>query len=602
VLAFLEPRVEVERRSGGSLLLYSPVPLAPHNGVLGAALSRWAAEAPDRLFLAEREGAGWRRLTYGEAAAASAAVAQALIDRGLDASSPVMALSGNGIDFAILMLACHRAGIPFVPVSPAYSLMSRDHAKVVHIFGLLRPKAIYVSDGKPFAAALAALDLAGVEIIARGEHPGATRFADLLAVKPDSLPAVEAKVGPGTVAKILFTSGSTGLPKGVINTHGMLTANQQQAFQCWPFLAEHPPVLLDWLPWNHTFGGNFNFNMVLRHGGELWIDDGRPAPGLIERSVENLRMVSPGIVFNVPAGFGALVPFLERDGELAERFFARLRMIFYAAAALPQDLWTRLEALSLRHLGRKVAMTSAWGSTETSPLATIVHFPLDRAGVIGLPIPGVTLKLTPSGGKLELRVKGPNVTPGYFGRPDLTAAAFDEEGFYRMGDAGRFADPEDPTKGVVFDGRTAEDFKLSTGTWVSVGQLRVAALAAGSPLLQDAVICGHDAAAVALLAWPNLAACRAVAGLPADAPAEAVLAAAPVREHIRAGLARHNAANPGSSTAIARVLLMAEPPSIDGNEITDKGYVNQRATLERRAALLVRLLAPAPDPEVILVG
>ncbi len=602
MLDFLEPRVEVDRRSDGSLLLRSPVALAAHERVLGAFLARWAARAPDRLFLAERQGADWRKLTYGEASSASASVAQALLDRGLDATTPVMALSGNGIDFAILMLACHRAGIPFVPVSPAYSLMSRDYAKVVHIFDLVRPKAIYVASAAPFSGALAALRLDGVDLIAGAPAAGATLFADLLGTRVTSLPAVEAGVGPDTIAKILFTSGSTGLPKGVINTHGMLAANQQQAFQCWPFLKDHPPVLLDWLPWNHTFGGSYNFNMVMRHGGELWIDDGRPAPGLIDRTVENLRMVSPSIMFNVPAGYGALIPYLERDDGLAKAFFARLQMIFYAAAALPQDLWTRLEALSLRHLGRKVAMTSAWGSTETSPLSTIVHFPLDRAGVIGLPIPGVTIKMTPVGGKMELRVKGPNVTPGYFGRPDLTKDAFDEEGFYRMGDAGRLADPADPAKGIVFDGRTAEDFKLFTGTWVSVGQLRVAALAAASPLLQDAVVCGHDRGFVGLLAWPNMAACRALAGLPSDAAPEAVLAAPAVREHIRAGLARHNAANPGTSTVIARVLLMAEPPSIDGNEITDKGYVNQRATLERRAGLVERLFADPPPDDVIPTG
>jgi feruloyl-CoA synthase len=604
-LRFLAARVNVDRRADGTLVLRSPEPLAAHASCLGELLRHWASTAPERMFLAERAGGAWRKMSYGEVAARTSAIAQGLLDRGLGPERPVMSLSANSIDLALLKLACLRIGVPFVPVSPAYSLMSRDYAKVVGIAELVRPGLVYVADGPPFAGALQAAKLGTAEVVTSGSAPAgmaATLFTALAATPPsEAVARAEAAVGPDTVGKILFTSGSTGTPKGVINTHRMMCANQQQSLQCWQFLDEAPPVLLDWLPWHHTFGGNHDFNLVLRHGGEFWIDDGRPAPGLIERTAANLRDVSPTIYFNVPAGFAALLPFLENDAAVAEAFFRRLRLILYAGAALPPDLWARLEAVSLKTIGRKVPMTSSWGSTETAPLATSAHFPLDRAGVIGLPVPGVELKMVPSGSKLELRVKGPNVFPGYYRRPELTTEAFDEEGFYRMGDAGRFADPDDPSKGIVFDGRVTEDFKLGTGTWVSAGQLRVAALAAATPLLQDAVVCGHDRSYVALLAWPNLVACRAKAALAADAPVEAVLAAPAVVAHIREGLRRHNAANPGSSTRILRLHLMAEPPSIDGNEITDKGYINQRATLERRAALVELLYREPLAPGVIAV-
>jgi feruloyl-CoA synthase len=604
-LRFLAPRVEVDRRPDGTLVLRSPEPLGAYPNSLGEMLRHWAATAPERLFLAERAGGGWRKMTYGEVAAQTAAIAQALLDRGLGPERPVMSLSANSIDLALVKLACLRVGVPFVPVSPAYSLMSRDYAKVAAIAEQVRPGLVYVADGAPFAGALKAAKLGAAEVVTSGSAPRgmtATPFAALTEAGPtDAVAKAEANVGPDTVAKILFTSGSTGMPKGVINTHRMMCANQQQIVQCWPFLDEAPPVLLDWLPWHHTFGGNHDFNLALRHGGEFWIDDGRPAPGLIERTAANLRDVSPTVYFNVPAGFAALLPFLESDPALAESFFRRLKLILYAGAALPPDLWARLEAVSLKAVGRKVPMTSSWGSTETAPLATSAHFPLDRAGVIGLPVPGTEVKMVPTGSKMELRVRGPNVFPGYFRRPDLNAEAFDEEGFYRMGDAGRFADPDDPAKGIVFDGRVTEDFKLDTGTWVSAGQLRVAALAAATPLLQDAVVCGHDRNYVALLAWPNIAACRSMAGLAADAPVDAVLAAPQVVAHLREGLRRHNQANPGSSTRIRRLHLMAEPPSIDGNEITDKGYINQRATLERRATLVDLLYRDPIAPGVIAI-
>jgi len=601
---FAEPAVEVERRADGTLVLRSPQTLADYPDHLGISLRHWAETAGERVFLAERAGDGWRQVSFAEARAAADAIAQALLDRGLGPTRPLMILSGNSVNQALLMLGAMQAGIPVAPVSPAYSLMSQDFAKVKHVFDLVRPALLYVEQSAPFAGALGALDLDGVELVAASastDGPPATPFADLLQAVPGAaFDAAFAAVGPDTIAKYLFTSGSTGLPKGVINTQRMLCANQQQALQIWPFLAEEPPVLVDWLPWNHTFGANHNFNMALVRGGTLYIDAGKPAPGLIEETVRNLGEVSPTFYANVPAGFAALLPYLERDEDLRASLFRRLKLIFYAAAALPQDIWTRLEAVSVAATGHRVAMISAWGSTETAPLATGVHWPIEQAGVIGLPVPGVALKMVPNAGKQELRVKGPNVTPGYLERPDLTAEAFDDEGFYRIGDAGRLLDPADPVRGIVFDGRVAEDFKLTSGTWVHVGGIRVAALAAASPVLQDAVVCGHDRDWIGLLAWPNLDGCRNVAGRP-EAELQELIADPAIAAHLQQALAAYNAEHSGSSQRIARVLLMAAPASIDANEITDKGYINQRAVLERRAAEVGRLYAePAADDVIVI--
>jgi feruloyl-CoA synthase len=604
-LAFAAPRVTVETRDDGSLVLRSPEPLETPARHLGEWLLHWAEAKPDTLFLAERDGAGWREITYAEAGRRARAIAGALLRGGYGPDRPVMALSGNSVDQGLLMLGCFLAGVPFAPVSPAYSLLSEDHGKLRHIYELVRPGMVYVEQVAPFERALAAIDLDGVQLVARDPAHDTIAAGDLGGLETfDPGPALEAKLaelGPDTVAKYLFTSGSTGLPKGVINTHGMLCANQQMIAQVWPFIHDHPPVLLDWLPWNHTFGGNHDFNLVLRHGGTLYIDGGKPAPGLIEQTVANLREIAPTIYFNVPAGFAALLPFLEKDDELAAHFFSRLQMIFYAGAALSPDLWERLEALSIRHRGERVILTTAWGSTETSPGCTYAHWPMERAGVIGLPVPGVEIKLVPSGAKQELRIRGPHVTPGYLRRPDLTADAFDEEDFYRIGDAGRLADPEHPEAGIVFDGRVAEDFKLSSGTWVHAGAVRIAALSACSPLLQDAVVCGHDRDFVALLAWPNVAACKEVCPDPQANDDMAKLLACPeVVARIRAGLGAHNDEAEGTSARIARLMLMAEPPSVDANEITDKGYINQAAALDRRVALVERLYAARPDEEVIV--
>jgi len=577
-LRFAEARLLVEKRSDGSTILSSPQPLGPYPRALGEWLVHWAEKAPERVFLSERAGDGWRRVSYAEAHDAARRIGESLLARGLSAAQPVAILSDNSVDHALLSLGAMHAGIPVAPVSPAYSLMSKDHAKLKAIFKLLKPGLVFAQGAAKFAPALAAVGAS------------ATPIEELLSAKAGSrIDTAYAKVGPDTVAKILFTSGSTGAPKGVINTHRMLCSNQQAWAQLWPFVEDIPPVLCEWLPWNHTFGGNATFNMVLRNGGTLYVDGGKPAPGLVEITARNLREVSPTMYFNVPRGFDLLLPFLESDAELRRNFFRNLEVIFYAGAALPQNLWERLEALAVGEKGGRLSMLSAWGSTETSPMAACVHYHIERAGVVGNPAPGTELKLVASGGKFEVRVRGPNVTPGYYGRDDLTKAAFDEEGFYRIGDAMKFADEQDPARGIAFDGRVAEDFKLMSGTWVHVGAVRVKLIAACDPLVQDAVITGHDREEMGALVFVNPAAVKALG-----------LDAAGVRERLQAALDRLHAASTGSSTAPARLLVLEEPPSIDANEITDKGYINQRAVLDRRATLVGKL--HSASPEAIVAG
>jgi feruloyl-CoA synthase len=578
------------------------VPLAPYARSVGAWLVDWAGREPRRILLAERSGATWRTVTYAQALEAARALGAALLERGLSLQRPLAILSDNSIDHALLALGAQLVGVPYAPISPAYSLLSSDHAKLRGIVALLEPGLVYADDGSKFARALAALESQFEFVTSRNAPGGATRFDDLLTVPAGPpIDAAVAAVGPDTIAKILFTSGSTGEPKGVINTHRMLTSNQQMIRQCWPFLETEPPVIVDWLPWNHTFGGNHNFNMVLANGGSLYIDEGKPVPALIDKTVANLRDVAPNLYFNVPRGFDVLLPYLEYDEPLARHFFSRLKIIFYAGAALPQNLWERLERKA-EALGKRVAMVSSWGSTETAPMVTSVHFPIDRAGVIGIPAPGCELLMQPNAGKLEMRVRGPNVTPGYFKRPDLSAAAFDSDGFYKIGDAGRLADPADPAAGVVFDGRIAEDFKLGSGTWVHVGTLRVRAIAALAPVAQDVVVTGHDKQAVGFLIFANPAGCASLCpDRPKDTPLADLLADERVRERVIQGLRTLAEEGHGSSTHATRALLLAEPPSIDANEITDKGYINQRAVLERRATAVGDLYQmPVPSHVITL--
>src|SRR5688572_7792555 len=565
IMKFAQAQVEREERPDGSVLLRSPQKLAPYARCVTEWLVHWSDRAPERVFLAERNTPEtWKKTTYREAYGAVRRIGQALLDRGLGAEKPLAILSDNSVEHALLALGAMHVGVPVAPVSPAYSLMSKDFGKLRYIFELVRPGLVYAAEPQKFSAALDAVKATPVEM-----H-------ELLETNPGStLEREHMKVGPDTVAKILFTSGSTGTPKGVVNTHRMLCANQQQLAQAWPFVEDRPPVVVDWLPWNHTFGGNHNFNMVLRNGGTLYVDGGKPVPGLVDTTARNLKEIAPTMYFNVPRGYDLLLPYLEKDEALRRNFFRDLDVLFYAAAALPQNLWDRLKKLK-----PGVSMLSAWGSTETAPLATSVHFPMERAGVIGLPVAGCELKLVPAAGKLEARVRGPNVTPGYYKRPDLTQAAFDEEGFYRIGDAVKLADPANASKGVVFDGRVAEDFKLSSGTWVHVGALRMKLIAAADPLIQDAVITGHDRDQVGALVFLN--------------PMTKDMSYPAVRSRLESVLSRL-AQSAGSSTYPARVLVMTEPPSIDANEITDKGYINQRAVLERRAALVEKLYSDSAD-------
>ncbi len=605
---FAPPEVAVERRPDGTIRLSCPKPLGTPARAVGTWLDHWALVAPDRLFLRERGPDGsWTGPTYAEARDHVERIATWLLRHDLSADRPVAILSDNSVEHALLCLAAMHVGIPVAPVSPAYSTQSRDFAKLGSILDQVQPGVIYVADHIRYGPALAVIrtdrDAVVVSGSARDPSDGVVPFRELARELDQAAVAAHfLGIGPETIAKFLFTSGSTGSPKAVINTQSMLTANQQARAQLWPFLATNPPVIVDWLPWSHTFGGNHNFNLVLSNGGTLYLDGGRPAPGLFDQTVANLKSIAPTVYFNVPRGYDMLVTALKADPELRRHFFSRLEIVFYAAAALPPHLWDALTALALETVGNPVVVTSAWGSTETAPLAADCYFQAAQSGVIGLPVPGTTLKLVPNGEKLEVRVRGPNVTPGYWRRPDLTAGHFDDEGFYRIGDAVRFVDPERPEQGLLFDGRVAEDFKLDSGTWVNVGMLRVNAIAALAPVAQDIVVAGHDRPTIGFLVFPNVAACRQLAAaLAPDAPIEAVLADPAVRATVGRGLAGLRAEGLGTSGHGSRALLLNEPPSIDQGEITDKGYLNQRAVLHGRAQL-VEALYGHDDPRVIALA
>ncbi len=574
-LALAEASVSLELRDDGSQVLRSTQRLGETARCPADWLKRWARDDPQRAFLAERSGEGWRSVSYGQAHDTAQAIGQALIDRGLGPRSPVMVLSENSVDHALLALGAGYVGVPLVVVSTAYSLLSQDHAKLRGIAAQVTPGLVYVSDPQRYSAALAAIGMS------------ATSLDDLLQTPvTEAVHRANADVTPDHIAKILFTSGSTGAPKGVINTQRMITANQQQVLQIWPFLSDTPPVVVDWLPWSHTFGGNFNFNMVLANGGTMYIDDGKPMPGLFENTLRNLREISPTMYFNVPRGFDLLLPHLQSDEALRRRFFSRCQLVFYAAASLPANVWAGFEQLAQAERGGDMALVSAWGATETAPMAAAVHYPGSQSGVVGLPVPGCEIKLVPSAGKLEARLRGPNITPGYWQLPEQTRDAFDEEGFYRIGDALRFVDPARPELGLVFDGRVAEDFKLITGTWVHVGALRLRLIEAAKGLIQDAVITGHDRDEVGALLFLNPA-------------LRATLEAHEVATRLSEALKALAALGQGSSLTVGRALVLDEPPRLDAGEINDKAYVNQRAVLSGRAEAVTRLYAKPTRLEVI---
>jgi feruloyl-CoA synthase len=595
------PDILIDKRPDGTIIAKSPHRLPKSLGRMTDALEHWAAAAPDRSYMAQRDGTGpWNTISYGHTLNASRAIASALLARNLSADRPIAILSGNDLGQALISMAAQFAGVPFAPVSPAYSLVSQDFGKLRYVLGMLNPGLIYVSSGKQFAKAIAAVVPADVEVVVAVDPPEGrkvTLLSDLTQTsKHPDLERVHATVGPDTVVKILFTSGSTGNPKGVINTQRMLTSNQAMMQHHLPFVLTEPPVLVDWLPWSHTFGGNHNVNLVLANGGTLYIDDGKPVPGGFDMTVRNLKEIASTIYFNVPKGFEVLAGHLKSDKALAEKFYSRVQLLFYAGASLPQHVWDSLDESAVAITGKKVRMLTGLGSTETAPAVFNSTELCDKAGMVGVPLPGIDVKLVPNGGKLEARIRGPNITPGYWKQPEQTKSSFDDEGFYLLGDALKFADDKDPRKGFVFDGRVAEDFKLVTGTWVSVGPLRSELISALAPLIRDCVITGHDRDSVGALLIPDLDACRAItsAAPPALASDAALLA------DLRGRLERFAAKSTGSSTLVARAMVLAEPLLIDAGEVTDKGSINQRAVLANRPALVDELYAKTPSPRVVV--
>ncbi len=606
------PLIDVTKKPDGTVYISSQHPLGTMHRSIAHLFQDRATQHPERNMIGERtpladgKTGDWRYITYGEANRRADAIAQAMLQRGLGPDTPIMILSGNSIVHATMMLGAMKARVPVAPVSVAYSLMSGDHSKLKHVFETAKPKMIFAEQGPMFARAIAALPRDGVEIVTVTPIPGIeqTAYDDLLRVNAG--PAVAEsmdQIDHSTVAKYLFTSGSTGMPKGVVQTHGMMCAviAAQEALRTETPDPNEIPQSLEWMPWNHISAGNIGFNNNMNAGGTVHLDAGKPVPGLFEETIRNLREIAPAGFGSAPIAFGWLAEAMERDDALRDKFFSKIRALGYGGATLSQDIYERMQLLAIAATGFRIPITTMYGATETQGV-TVVHWITERVGLIGLPLPGITLKLVPNGNKMEVRVKGPTVTPGYHKRPDLTEKAFDDEGFYSLGDAAKFVDDNDPVKGLVFDGRVTEDFKLDSGTWVSVGTLRAQAVSSASPLVFDCVVCGQDKPYVGLLAWPVMAAAKEIAGDPSLSNSEDIIRSPKVRAFVQAKFAEHNKSGGGSSGRVKRVILMAEPPSVDGHEITDKGYINQRATMERRKALADALFQNPPPPDVIEIG
>ncbi len=589
--------VNVSPQPDGTIHVTSQPALEPYPVRMSDKLLHWARETPDHTWMAKRGPDGaWRRISYAQALASARAIGQALLDAGLSAERPLMILSENDLEHALLALAAMLVGVPHAPVSPAYSVVSQDHEKLRHIVGLVTPGMVFAASGARYAKAINAVFGADVPVVVTeapvpGRH--CRMFSELMATGvTDAVDRAVEAVGPDTIVKFLFTSGSTSLPKAVVSTQKMWCSNLQMGLQSLPALGRTeagPPVLVDWLPWTHVFGGSHNVGISLFSGGTLYIDDGKPVPALIGKTLENLREIAPTVYFNVPKGFEMIADALAADRDFRRHFFSRVGVMFYAGAGLSQPVWDSLHASAIDAYGEKVPIGTGLGMTETAPSALFTTREDVRSGHIGLPCPGVELKLVPSDGKYEARYRGPSVMPGYWRSPQANAAAFDEDGWFRSGDAIKWVDPADPVKGFLFDGRIAEDFKLATGTWVSVGPLRARCIAYGDPYVQDVVLTGINRDDAGALIFPQMDACRRLSGLPADASAEAVLASAPVRAWFVDLLTRMAAESTGSANRISRALLMAVPPSIERSEITDKGSINQRAVLTHRAALVESL-------------
>lgn len=588
-------KVNREDRADGTILLTSGYEMSAVDDTSGAWLHRWAGEAPDRTFLAERSGPGWREVPYAEALETVRAMAAALLDRGMGPETPILIISGNGVDHGLLSLAAHYVGIPTVPVAEQYSLIPGAQGQLEFIAGLIKPRMVYAVDGEKFGRALSLPVFDGLDrVVSRNAGEGHVPFTTLAQGGATDVDAAAAKVGPDSVVKILMTSGSTSSPKGVMTTHRMMCANQAQLSDALPFLRDRPPRIVDWLPWNHVFGGSHNFNMMLANGGSLYVDEGKPVKGLVETTIENTRMQNGTLSFNVPVGFSMLRDAMKSDAGLKQAYFEDLDMIFYAGASLPQDVWRDLEDMAREVRGEVPLMNSSWGLTETAPATLIQHEPTDRSGIVGVPMTGVTVKLIPDeDNRFEVRVKGPNIMDGYYRDPGKTEAAFDEEGYFRTGDAMAFVNPEDMTKGLRFDGRISEDFKLQSGTWVRAAQLRLDALVALAGLAQDVIVTGEGQTQVGLLIVPPPAVAD---GAETDA---GILRSETLETELKARLAKMAESAAGASNRISRALVLAEPPSIAEGEITAKGNLNFRKILSRRGDILKRLYSD--DAAVIRV-